>query len=262
MKTVENGCSMIIFKSLGETSSQDGSRDLSSWVRVPSGSCPWIVGLLVSTIAVLLSFLPRQCDWGLTLTWHKFCPGMLRFTCMFLGAIPAKCSNELALTWVPQSMTLHHPGPLNWTTLWPLNPGLCIPVPCFSTSFDDCLSFLQPLLAAANLESLSVLHRPAQKDLFHFTTVKFQLQSTSTVRTALPAMQPRSWPYLGLVWKQSWSLSASQNNQIPPQLGPQFSVESASINQNKRLRSVCLQVRGKSMQAKNELIFKGISFFL
>lgn len=141
-----------------------------------SGTCPaefgslqgpvvWRVRLFVSTLALLLSFLPRQYDFGLTLTWNKFSV--------------LECRGPLHVSWghtcqVQQWIGRDWGTPINDSVVSravELNQSLCIPVPCFSTSFDDCLSFLQRLLAASNLESLSILQRPVQKDLFRFTTI-------------------------------------------------------------------------------------------
>lgn len=82
-------------------------------------------GTHISFIAALLSFLPRLYYLASTPPGNKlYRPGIVGFASMFVGAVPAEGSNELAFTWLPQSIPQSPPGPLNWATLRPTRPGL------------------------------------------------------------------------------------------------------------------------------------------
>ena len=175
-------------------------------------------GTHISFIAALLSFLPRLYYLVPTPPWNKlFHPETVRFACVFVGAIPAKGSSELALTWLPQSIPQSHPGPLNWTILWPTSPGLPASL---NTDSLPVLVITSPFLSHCQNLHPSYRYLSAQKDLFSFATAKCRLQSISTVCIYSRYLQsissaciyslylqdpsepaPRSWPSPGWVWK-------------------------------------------------------------
>lgn len=114
-------------------------------------------GTHISFIAALLSFLPRLYYLASTPPGNKlYRPGIVGFAGMFVGAVPAEGSNELAFTWLPQSIPQSPPGPLNWATLRPTRPGLRASLNTASPSFDDYLSSPESLWESPSISQISI----------------------------------------------------------------------------------------------------------